>query len=326
MKKVSIIVPVYKVEKYLDKCVESLVNQTYKNIEIILVDDGSPDNCPAICDEWVSKDSRIKVVHKENGGISNARNAGMKVATGDYFGFVDSDDVVSIEMYKTLVELLEKNDADMSICQYCEFKDNTEPMYTLDNDHHIYNNPNDVLKRLFCKKDVANAVWNKLYKRELFDDLEFPVGVIIAEDMYLTYKLILKSNKIVISNSKLYGYRVNRKSSLMSTFSIDKIKSLIIVSNSRYNDLKDIKEILPYLNGSKAKTIYDIHTWVTEEKNEDIFYSEDLLSEYKLLKKVVNIKSLPSYLSGGNYKIKVLRIILLINRDLFWKIRTRERK
>lgn len=325
MKKVSIIVPIYKVEKYLNRCVESLVNQTYNNLEIILIDDGSPDECPKICDDWARKDSRIKVIHKENGGLSNARNAGMKIITGDYVCFVDSDDVVSIDMYKILIELLEKNDADMSICQYDKFSEDKEPVYTTNSKQYIFNN-NDALKELFCGKKVANAVWNKLYKRELFDDIEFPEDINCGEDMYIIHRLIVKANIVAITDAKLYGYRVNREGSIMNTYSITTIDSLIKVSSSRYNDLKDNKIIIPYLNGSRAKLIYNIHTWITEEKNTDLFFSEKLLNEHKILKKVVNIKSFLPYLSGGNYKIKILRIILIVNRDLFWKIRTRERK
>ena len=113
--KISVIIPVYKVEKYLDKCVESIVNQTYKNLEIILVDDGSPDNCPAMCDEWAEKDERIRVIHKENGGVSSARNAALEVATGDYIGFVDSDDWIELDMYEYLVSLILDNDAQIAI-------------------------------------------------------------------------------------------------------------------------------------------------------------------------------------------------------------------
>ena len=114
--KISVIVPVYKVEKYLDRCVESIVNQTYKNLEIILVDDGSPDNCPVMCDEWAEKDERIRVIHKENGGLADARNAGMNIATGDYIGFVDSDDWIEPNMYEVLLKNALKYDADISRC------------------------------------------------------------------------------------------------------------------------------------------------------------------------------------------------------------------
>ena len=115
---VSVIVPVYKVEKYLDKCVESIVGQTYKNLEIILVDDGSPDNCPAMCDKWADRDSRIKVIHKQNGGVSSARNAGIDAVQGEFIGFVDSDDWLEPDMYDCLVKNALEYNADISRCGY----------------------------------------------------------------------------------------------------------------------------------------------------------------------------------------------------------------
>ena len=118
---ISVIVPIYNVEKYLDRCVGSIINQTYKNLEIILVDDGSPDNCPQMCDDYAKKDSRIKVVHKENGGLSDARNAGMKVATGEYVSFIDSDDYISLDFYETLLETIVDNDSDIVECSVVKF-------------------------------------------------------------------------------------------------------------------------------------------------------------------------------------------------------------
>lgn len=116
-KLVTIIIPVYKVEKYLDDCLISIVNQTYKNLEIILVDDGSPDSCPSLCEQWAENDARIKVIHKKNGGLSSARNAGLKIATGDFIGFVDSDDWVELDMYAMMVKALEENDVDFVACK-----------------------------------------------------------------------------------------------------------------------------------------------------------------------------------------------------------------
>ena len=113
---ISIIVPVYRVEPYLDRCVQSIVDQTYQNLEIILVDDGSPDNCPAMCDAWAAKDSRVKVIHKENGGLSDARNAGLAAAAGEYIGFVDSDDWISPDMYRLLYENMAEHGSDVSAC------------------------------------------------------------------------------------------------------------------------------------------------------------------------------------------------------------------
>ena len=132
--KISIIVPVYKVEKYLDKCVNSIVGQTYKNLEIILVDDGSPDNCPAMCDEWAQKDSRIKVIHKKNGGLSSARNAGLDACTGDYIGFVDSDDWIEPDMYEYLLNIGMKNNADVSRCEFVIEAENSDITVDSQND------------------------------------------------------------------------------------------------------------------------------------------------------------------------------------------------
>ena len=127
--KVSIIVPVYNVEKYLDKCIESIVNQTYRNIEIILVDDGSPDKCPEICNEWAKKDDRIKVIHKENGGLSSARNAALEIAQGDYITFVDSDDWIENDMIQSMLTCAAKNDADIVCCGfYFDNVDTTGPV------------------------------------------------------------------------------------------------------------------------------------------------------------------------------------------------------
>ena len=116
--KISVIVPVYETEGLLDRCVESIVGQTYKNLEIILVDDGSPDNCPAMCDEWAEKDSRIRVIHKENGGVSSARNAALDIATGDYIGFVDSDDWIEPEMYSSLIQKISESGKNIALCSY----------------------------------------------------------------------------------------------------------------------------------------------------------------------------------------------------------------
>ena len=326
MKKISIIVPVYRVEKYLDRCIESLVNQKYKNIEIILVDDGSPDNCPKMCDEWAKKDSRIKVIHKENGGLSDARNYGLNIATGDYIGFVDSDDFVSVEMYKTLIELLESNDADISICQYAKFSKGSIPAFTNEEKIHIFRDSNETLNHLFCGNiPVVNAVWNKLYKKELFDGIRFPVGLIF-EDRFITHKIILKSRKSVVIMSKLYGYLVNREESIMGNWNYLKIKNLILASNTRYSELKENKKILNALNSSRGKDIYNSHALVTIMKNEEIYNSPEMISEHEKLKKVINIGSLFGYLEGGDIKIKVLKIILVLNRKVFWKIRTRRKK
>lgn len=211
--KISIIVPIYKVEDYLDRCISSIVNQTYKNIEIILVDDGSPDQCPNICDEWTKKDNRIIVVHKANGGLSDARNTGLNIATGEYIGFVDSDDFISKDMYQVLYNVLIDTNSDIVQCEYIKFTDDS-----LINDNQpdcIINeyNVEEALFSLINENPLKQVVWNKLYKRRLFDDIRFEKNK-LNEDEFFTYQIFAKANKISYINQALYYY-FSRETSIM---------------------------------------------------------------------------------------------------------------
>lgn len=209
---ISIIVPVYKVEKYLEHCVNSILNQTFDDFELILVDDGSPDGCPQRCDEMAKKDNRIIVIHKTNGGLSDARNKGIDIAKGKYIAFVDSDDYIACDMYEKLYNNLKQNNADIAMCR-------AHNIYDDDFEHHKYNEGeirvflnDDILKALYSKK-LDNFAWNKLYKRELFQNIRYPYGK-IYEDLFTTYKLLDLSNCVVTDASKMYYYRI-RKDSIM---------------------------------------------------------------------------------------------------------------
>lgn len=212
---ISIIIPVYKVEKYLDKCVESVVNQTYKNLEIILVDDGSPDKCPAMCDEWAKKDKRIKVIHKENGGVSLARNAGIDIASGDYLAFVDSDDYVDINVCKILLSLSKEHKADVAICDFYEvFEGKLFEKESNENEIvKVYENENkfDVLKEFSVQTIVP---WGKLYKNNIFKNIKYPEGK-ENEDEYVVHKYLYEAKKIVYTSQKLWYY-LKRADSIMS--------------------------------------------------------------------------------------------------------------
>lgn len=165
--KISVIVPIYKVEDYLHRCVESIINQAYTNLEIILVDDGSPDNCPKICDEYAEKDSRIKVIHKENGGLSDARNTGLLVATGEYISFIDSDDYIDINMYKSIITYMEEHDLDIAECGIKHVYNNKiKQNDKLDKSIHVFNSE-EALKELMLERRFHQTVWNKLYKTKL---------------------------------------------------------------------------------------------------------------------------------------------------------------
>ena len=203
---ISVIIPVYKVEKYINKCVQSVVDQTYKNLEIILVDDGSPDNCPKICDNWEKIDSRIKVIHKANGGLSDARNAGMSIATGKYIGFVDSDDYIDIRMYEYLYNAIKNEKAEIAICDYEIVTENGE---IIDEQSPV---KNETFSGVTGLKKISEqygwryvTAWNKLYKMEIFDGIEFPKGK-IHEDEFVIHELFFRCKKIATISKKLYKY------------------------------------------------------------------------------------------------------------------------
>lgn len=209
---ISIIVPIYKVEPYLRRCLDSIVNQTYTNLEIILVDDGSPDNCPQICDEYAAKDKRIVVIHKENGGLSEARNAGLDICKGDYISFVDSDDWVDEKYIEILLDLVIKENADIAIGEYTKTNGETinKSVWT-----KTYSSK-DALIRLFSKNHITFTVsWGKLYKKELFNSIRFPIGK-FHEDEFTTYILLYNSAKIVYTSEIFYNY-YQRVGSIVST-------------------------------------------------------------------------------------------------------------
>ncbi len=223
---ISIVVPVYNVEKYLNKCIESIINQSYSNLEIILVDDGSKDSSGIMCDSYILKDKRIKVIHKENGGLSDARNVGIDKAKGEYIVFIDSDDWIDEKMIEILYNIIKKNNSDISICDY--FLAYNEEIQTQKEDIEIINLSNiEALKKIY-DKDLGVCMivaWNKLYKRNLFkDDIRYPYGK-IHEDEFTTYKLLYKAEKISYTKQKMYYYR-QRENSITSSFNKKRLDCL----------------------------------------------------------------------------------------------------
>lgn len=206
----SIIVPVYKVEKQLERCIQSILNQSFTNFELILVDDGSPDKCGEICDEYEKKDKRIKVIHKKNGGLSDARNAGLDIAKGKYIGFVDSDDIIHPEMYERMYNFINKYNVDIVQCKFKKFKsiEDINKLSNINNTNIEYYTSKEAIMDMIDNNKINVNTWNKLYKRELFENERFPKGK-IHEDEFLTYKLMYESNKIAYINEELYYYYQN---------------------------------------------------------------------------------------------------------------------
>ena len=219
---ISVIVPVYKVEPYLRKCVDSILAQTYTNLEVILVDDGSPDNCGAICDEYAVKDARVKVIHKPNGGLSDARNAGMAVMQGKYVAFVDSDDWIEPQMYQRLYELLMEYDADMAFGGVAdEVIENGAVRTVKTSDYGQSPFAEDKLaamRRYFCG---SWAAWDKLYRAELFEGITYPVGE-INEDEAIVLHLLDRCKRVCYTNEVFYHYmkRKNGESITLSPFAV----------------------------------------------------------------------------------------------------------
>ncbi len=226
MKKLSVVIPVYNVEKYLIECIESVCMQSYRNLEIILVNDGSTDGSLKICEDFASKDSRIMVVSQENGGLSAARNTGIKHATGDYITFIDSDDYVDINMFSYMIEQMEKENADISVCNFEKFWGNsTEKKDLLYNDSESLTSI-DALGKLYTDEQVIYVTaWGKIYRRDFFDDITYPVGR-INEDVFTTYKTYAKAEKIIYLDMPFYKYRQREGSIIHTPFSIKNLDSL----------------------------------------------------------------------------------------------------
>ena len=242
---ISVIVPVYKVEKFLDKCVQSIVEQTYENLEIILVDDGSPDNCPAICDDWAARDSRIKVIHKNNGGISDVRNIGMAAASGKYIGFVDSDDYIEKNMYEKLYKVMEKENADIVMCNYDKLPDIKDNEDKSPVKNEVFNGTQGLKKLYESQSGYYAVVWNKLYKKNILSDIEFPVGK-LYEDIFVMHMIFFKCKKIVTLENKLYHY-VQRTGSIINsaitTCDLDCVEA--ICSRIQFYRKNELDEFIP---------------------------------------------------------------------------------
>ena len=248
---ISVIVPIYNVEKYLARCVDSIVNQTYKNLEIILVDDGSPDRCPQMCDEYAEKNSRIKVVHKKNGGLSDARNVGMAVATGEYISFIDSDDYVSDDFFECLLDVMNKENSDIAECSVVKlYEDNRFDEFSDDLSVKTYDTQ-DAMSALIAENPFHQHVWNKLYKTELVRDIPYAVGK-LNEDEFWTYQVFGRANKVSKLNKTMYYY-FQRNSSIMGVgYNIRRLDAL----EGKANRQKYIENNFPELSTQAKIDLY----------------------------------------------------------------------
>lgn len=214
MSKLTIVVPVYKVEKYIEKCVDSILSQDYKGIEVLLIDDGSPDNCPAICDRYAKNDYRVRVIHQKNAGLAEARNVGIRECVTEYIGFVDSDDFILPGMLSTMMGKIEKDpETDIVICDYNTFYDDDYDRMT---EHHQNIDPHwssEKIRDKFLMDEYPNYMWNKIYRKSLFDEIEIPKGMTM-EDLFACAEVFARAKNIKYVNKAYSCYRLHR-----STFS-----------------------------------------------------------------------------------------------------------
>lgn len=265
---ISVVIPVYKVEKYLGKCLDSIINQTYKNLEIIVVNDGSPDNCSKIIEEYSKKDKRIKVINKVNGGLSDARNVGIENSNGKYISFVDSDDYVSKYYFETLYNNLNKYNCEISICNQIIFEEKDTIVDKINSEDIKIYNSTEALKLMLYQKKINNSAWGKLYLKSLFEKVRYPKGK-IYEDIPTTYKTFLNSEKICVSSCKYYFY-LKRNNSISSKFS----ENTLDILENVYAMKEDLKRYSEYNNAVNSRVInaeFFILRQIDKNKYTDIY-------------------------------------------------------
>ena len=306
---VSVIIPIYNVEKYLEKSIDSVINQTYKNIEIILVDDGSKDNSGKICDKYINIDNRIKVIHKENGGLSDARNKGIEIATGKYISFIDSDDFVKEDYIKYLYNLIKKYNTQISICAYSILMENGKKIDCGEKYEEKLLTTEECFERMLCEDGFTVSANAKMYDIELFKDVRYPKGR-LCEDNGTTYKLIDKVDKIAYGNISNYYYLKRNGSIMLSKFNIRKM-DMIELTDEMCDYLEEkYPSIIDAINRRRIYSRFNILRQVIQE--EEYKNIEDNVIEYILDNKNNIIKNPKS-----PKRDKIALICLMIGKRFF---------
>lgn len=316
---ISIIVPVYNVEQYLEKCVDSIINQKYKNLEIILVDDGATDSSGKLCDELAKIDNRIKVYHKENGGLSDARNYGVERATGDYIGFVDSDDYIDSEMYEELYEAIKKENVDVVECNLKIIYPDRVELFTEQKYYNVYTKQEYLEEYLKIEKIFGSACV-RLIKSDIAKKLKFPVGK-LYEDTYYAYDLIEKVDRYVIMNNPYYNYLM-RENSITNTKFNPRIFDLIeIVEKFRKTTYENYPGLKEAVDCRKMYAYFSVlNSILLEENYRDNEYYSEILSYFKRN----YISLLKNKYINRNRKLSV--ILIKLNIDLYRKVLMKYKK
>ena len=319
---ISIVIPIYNVEDFLEDCLWTVLNQTYTNLEVILSDDGSTDRCPKICDQYARKDKRVRVIHKKNGGLSDARNVGIDISKGKYITFVDSDDFIELDTIEYLYDLLQMEDADISFCQkkYVDMSGNEINDNKNYRDIVLKGNAN-CMKGFFTDKGIDTVAWGKLYRAELFKTIRYPYGK-YHEDVYTTYKVIAKSNCIVVGAEKKYCYRMRNESITSSGFKMQHLNA--IEANIERRDFVEAEypELIRYAN---AGVIYAANQCVLRliRHKGDIVEEGQVFEKKEILRELQTVyrKYEKDFLKGNSsIHAKIFSLIAFLNLKLIVKI------
>ena len=315
--RISVIVPVYNVEKYLSRCVDSILGQTFSDLEVILVNDGSKDTSGSICDSYVAKDTRVRVIHKENGGLSSARNAGIDAAVGEYLAFVDSDDWIEPEMYETMLGLIETYGADL-VCagRYDVDGETGEKTVGLCPEKEERISSEEMVGKIFLWDGCDSSACDKIYHRSLFETFRYPEGK-VCEDVPTTYKIVLKAREVVLCDKSFYNY-FHRPNSISTN---------TVISEKTFHFSQHTAEIYPYIRDNHPKiTAQAAYLRVRslshillllEQAGEDV--REKFRKEYRSARK--DLRSFTGFILkspyfGGKERITDLLLILGIYRQL----------
>lgn len=318
-KLLSVIIPVYNVEKYIEKCLESVINQTYKNIEIILINDGSTDSSLEKCEIFAKKDDRINLITKKNEGLAATRNLGIELSKGDYVTFLDSDDYIHELMYEELIKNLEENNVDISACRSRDVNENHS--YHLDQE--VFNNKlkifntQEIFEGLFEQKEVRFEVWNKVFKREVIGTTRFIVGQ-TYEDIHFDREIFFKANTYVCTNNIMHFYLISREGNTNSSFNEARLSSL--------KELKKLSEELKehqYEDGYYKVNLYILNfcisLYLIAKKNNA---SKNSMKEIRLFYREYYLKT-GFFKKNTNLKFKLKTILFFISPSLFYGMYTR---
>lgn len=310
---ISVIVPVYKVEKYLHRCIDSILAQTYENIEVLLIDDGSPDQSGAICDDYQAKDSRVRVFHKENGGVSSARNLGLRESKGDYIVFVDADDYIDEKMYATLLTNMLNENADTSICSYYQEADDGVFHKHWQNDEYLVFDKGEQIANLVSNQYYTCSCWDRLFKKKLLDSISFNTEYSFYEDYFFLYEVMQKSEKAVFTSVPLYYYCNNQNSAARAPFNTQKM---------------DIEKVCEYVLGDIKQKYPEIYPIAKREYVRILIFCCSLIAkaegeypdEVRYLQKSIR-KMMPWYLfSSASMGYKFHAILISMNWNLYKRV------